>query len=271
MKKTYIIIILLLIAASLQSQVRVNFSLQNPRLDQGKFVFDVTATIPAGQQWKVGPTCIRVSFNTIPPGALTVLEDMPAANANLNLSNNTNYGNMTTTSIMNDTAVSLNILQLYQRNCYALTTGTHALGSVRWNVVNQNACINITFQQISVIMDSLTGLTFGPQWTATNRGCDPIGIVQIIDKTPTSYCLYQNYPNPFNPGTKIRYDIPKTTGVKLVIYDALGRVVETLVDMEFGAGSYEVTWDGSSYSSGLYFYKIIAGDYVHTNKMVLIK
>jgi hypothetical protein len=271
MKKIIFIFILLFIANTLPSQVRVNFSLTNPRLDQGKFVFDVVATIPTGQQWKVGPTCIRINFNTVPPNGLSVLEDNPALNANTNLSGNNNYGNMTTTSILNDTAVSLNILQLYQHNCYYMTPGTYTLGSVRWNVLNLSACINTGFLSFSAIFDSMTALTYQTQWTGVGRGCDPIGVTQLSNNTPAEFKLYQNYPNPFNPATTIRFDIPKTSNVRLTIYDALGREVETPVDREIKTGTYEVSWDARNYSSGLYFYKLITDEFVETNKMVLIK
>lgn len=88
--------------------------------------------------------------------------------------------------------------------------------------------------------------------------------------------LSQNYPNPFNPQTKIKFDVPanvkgQTSNVKLVIYDLLGREVTTLVNEELKPGTYEADWDGSNFSSGVYFYKIISGDFVETKKMVLMK
>ena len=93
-----------------------------------------------------------------------------------------------------------------------------------------------------------------------------------------SYSLSQNYPNPFNPTTKIRFTIPSTPlsfgegmGVRLVIYDLLGKEVATLVKEEKPAGTYEVTFDASGLSSGVYYYKITAGDYSETKKMILIR
>lgn len=272
MKKVITVFIVLLIASSLHAQVRVNFSVTNPRIESGKFVYDVMATVPSGQQWKVGPTCIRIQYNTVPGGSLSVQQDNPATNANLNLSGNSNYGNMTTTSILNDSAISLNVLQLFQRNCYYLTAGTYTLGSVRWNVVSPGACINISFLTYSTVFDSMTALTYQTQWTKTDTGCVPIGInTQLTGQIPVDYQLYQNYPNPFNPATKIRYDIPENSYVRLVIYDALGRVIESLVDQNLKAGTYEAIWDAGDRSSGLYFYKIIAGEFTRTGKMVLIK
>jgi hypothetical protein len=96
---------------------------------------------------------------------------------------------------------------------------------------------------------------------------------------PRSYRLYQNYPNPFNPSTTISYDIPdgqERVDVGLRIYDLRGRLVRKLVDTESLPGRYAVQWDGRSdrgerVSSGVYFYQIIAGDFVSTRKLVVIK
>ncbi|MBL7128655.1 MAG: DUF362 domain-containing protein [Ignavibacteria bacterium] len=86
-----------------------------------------------------------------------------------------------------------------------------------------------------------------------------------------SYKVYQNYPNPFNPTTNIRYEIPRGGFVKLVVFDALGKEVTTLVNEKLNAGSYEVDWDGTDYPSGVYFYKLITDGFVDVKKMVLVK
>jgi hypothetical protein len=97
---------------------------------------------------------------------------------------------------------------------------------------------------------------------------------------PSVFRLGQNYPNPFNPVTKIQYDLPKDVKVKLIIYDILGREVIRLVNNEFKqAGRYTVEFNGNNYASGVYFYRIDAGDpssrsgqgFVQSKKMVLIK
>ncbi|KXK41036.1 MAG: Aminopeptidase N [Chlorobi bacterium OLB5] len=110
----------------------------------------------------------------------------------------------------------------------------------------------------------------------TTNGGIPVGILQINGTLPVEYSLSQNYPNPFNPQTKIKFDIPanvkgQTTNVKLVIYDLLGREVTTLVNEELKPGTYEADWDGSNFSSGVYFYKIITEGFVETKKMILMK
>jgi len=105
----------------------------------------------------------------------------------------------------------------------------------------------------------------------TIKYSQPVGIQTLSNEIPKEYKLIQNYPNPFNPSTNIKFDIQKTSLAKLIIYDALGREVATLVNEELKAGSYQVDWDGSGYPSGVYFYKIIADDYVNVKKMILLK
>jgi carboxypeptidase T len=88
---------------------------------------------------------------------------------------------------------------------------------------------------------------------------------------PSRYDLSQNYPNPFNPSTSIKYQLPKAGYVKLTVFDALGRVVKTLVNENKPAGVYETSLDASQLSTGVYFYKIEAGDFSDVKKMMLIK
>jgi len=90
------------------------------------------------------------------------------------------------------------------------------------------------------------------------------------------YRLYQNYPNPFNPVTKIKYDLKKEfrsqeSEVKLSIFDILGKKIKDLVSEKLQPGTYEVTFDGSNLPSGVYFYKLSAGNYTETEKMLLLK
>lgn len=94
---------------------------------------------------------------------------------------------------------------------------------------------------------------------------------QAGNQSPAKFSLYQNYPNPFNPVTTIKYDIAKGSDVKLTVYDMLGREVSTLVNDFINAGTYEVNFDASGFSSGTYFYKIQAGDFTEIKKMVIIK
>ncbi len=98
-----------------------------------------------------------------------------------------------------------------------------------------------------------------------------VGIKDSKNTLPQNYFLSQNYPNPFNPSTTINYEIPKSSLVILKVYDVLGREVATLVDEEKPAGRYNITFDASKYSSGVYFYRISAGGFSLIKKMVLLK
>ena len=79
---------------------------------------------------------------------------------------------------------------------------------------------------------------------------------------PTVYELYQNYPNPFNPTTKIKYSVPKTSKVSLALFTILGEEIATLVNEEKTAGNYEVEFNASNLPSGVYFYRLQAGEFI---------
>ena len=99
----------------------------------------------------------------------------------------------------------------------------------------------------------------------------PVGVNNITSTIPGKFSLSQNYPNPFNPSTIIRYQIPKNSFVNIKVYDVMGREVSALVNENLKAGTYEATFDGSNLSSGVYYYKITAGEFTDTRKMLLIK
>jgi len=86
-----------------------------------------------------------------------------------------------------------------------------------------------------------------------------------------SYQLYQNYPNPFNPFTKIKFSVPKSEIVQIKVYDILGKEIKTILKEFKQAGNYEVELDASNLPSGIYFYRMISGDYSETKKMILLR
>jgi len=88
---------------------------------------------------------------------------------------------------------------------------------------------------------------------------------------PTEYALAQNYPNPFNPMTEISLSLPRVSEVKLDVFNLLGQKVTTIFDGELEAGTHSFSWDGSSVASGVYLYRVTAGDFVETKKMILLK
>lgn len=90
-------------------------------------------------------------------------------------------------------------------------------------------------------------------------------------KFPTQYCLLDNYPNPFNPATRIRYQIAENVKVNIKVYNMCGQEVATLINEFKEKGYHSVSWDARSYSSGIYYYRMIAGTHVETKKMLLLK
>lgn len=109
-----------------------------------------------------------------------------------------------------------------------------------------------------------------------NRQNWVIGIQNISTEVPERYELRQNYPNPFNPSTMIEFAIPRSENVSIKIYDITGREVYNLLNMDMKSGTYKVDWlginnIGDDVSSGVYFYRIVAGDYVQAKKMILVR
>jgi len=105
-------------------------------------------------------------------------------------------------------------------------------------------------------------------------GMDTTKIITDVENElniPTDYKLSQNYPNPFNPTTTIQYTLPKNTFVKIIVYDVLGNVVETLVNKEQPLGTYTVNFNASNIASGIYFYQLKTDAKIITRKMVLMK
>ena len=95
--------------------------------------------------------------------------------------------------------------------------------------------------------------------------------IENIFFSPTKFKLFQNYPNPFNPGTKIQYSLGSRQFVSIKVYDVLGNEIATLVNEEKSAGEYEVNFNASNLSTGIYFYKLQTGNYSMIKKMVLLK
>jgi hypothetical protein len=99
-----------------------------------------------------------------------------------------------------------------------------------------------------------------------------VGVVTGVGElVPVEYGLSQNYPNPFNPSTVISYGLPNNSHVRLEVYDALGKLVETLVDKDLESGQYQVRLDGGGLAAGVYYYRMTAGDFVSTKKLLLVK
>jgi hypothetical protein len=99
----------------------------------------------------------------------------------------------------------------------------------------------------------------------------PIGASKPEPMTLEGFLLAQNYPNPFNPETDITFTLPEASNVTLTVHNILGQVVEELVDSEMQAGYHRVSWNGQNAASGVYFYRITAGQFSDTKRMLLLK
>ena len=128
----------------------------------------------------------------------------------------------------------------------------------------------------TVISDASYGI-HNPKYIVTGLlgAMKSIGIVTAVndevESIPTEYTLYQNFPNPFNPTTNIRFSLPQSSNVKVVIYDAIGKQVQTLVNNELNAGIHTISWNAEGLASGIYLCRIEAGNFVQVNKMLLLK
>jgi hypothetical protein len=102
-------------------------------------------------------------------------------------------------------------------------------------------------------------------------GGTPFVSVESNNNLPESFSLTQNYPNPFNPSTTIKFTLPQRSNVRLVLINMLGQVVKEITNNNYSAGSHQVTMDASRLASGIYFYKLQAGSFSDTKKLVLLK
>ncbi|HQF42775.1 MAG TPA: T9SS type A sorting domain-containing protein [Ignavibacteriaceae bacterium] len=147
--------------------------------------------------------------------------------------------------------------------------------SENWEVFNW-----VNFRKYTRIYDSNNNLieTITQYWNDSNWINDgrvlysysPTDVEELPGEIKT-YSLSNNYPNPFNPSTTIKYQIPKSGLVTLKVYNVLGKEITTLVNEEKSVGSYEITFDASGLSSGIYFYKLSADNFQQTKKMILLK
>jgi hypothetical protein len=286
MKKIIISLLVTLLISSLSySQVRTRFFLTNPAIQSGYWSIELKFTVPAGQTWRVGSCNIRVNWAGSPnPANLSIHPDASVSGANSLLHNNSNYGLMTTTSILAGATISLNIIHNPSTPYAVFSPGTYSIGRLRWNRLDTSAGQCITpVQRVfgngpSVVYDSLTQLMYGSGWdtlASSQPGCIRVdyltGNRDNENELPTVYKLYNNYPNPFNPSTIIRYDLSRKTFVNLSVYDILGRLVTELIDQDMNAGRYEAAWNAVNFASGIYFYKLVTAEFTDTKKMLLIK
>jgi hypothetical protein len=143
------------------------------------------------------------------------------------------------------------------------TTGPDTLIRVMNDANNQTFVFTVNRQPSTFTFDPGNDIVI-------KQGSTVLGIVPELE-IPREYALYQNYPNPFNPVTKVNFDLPERTFVKINVFDITGKVVKTLVNEERNSGKYVISFDGSDLSSGIYYYKLETDKFTDTKKMVLVK
>lgn len=158
-----------------------------------------------------------------------------------------------------------------------------SLGNKLWDrITYNNDSLEYSAYSIDQNVDSsfiVCGNAFNPPFKDSNpqylyvfktKKINPIGISNISSNLPSDYKLHQNYPNPFNPVTRIKLELPKAEQIEFAVYDILGRKIYTAFYNK-PAGNYEIDFDGSEFSSGIYFYSIKAGEFKETKKMIILK
>jgi hypothetical protein len=148
--------------------------------------------------------------------------------------------------------------------------GVHrsADGGVTWASFSSGISANTRIWSLAVNSDGIFAGTSSGVWVTTS----PTEIkIEKGNSEPFSFSLKQNFPNPFNPSTTISFTLAKRSFVILKVYDILGREVETLINGEMQAGNHNQLWNAANLSSGIYFYRLQAGLFTETKKLVLLK
>jgi len=158
-------------------------------------------------------------------------------------------------------------LQLYKKVFPVLWTSPAVKGITLWGYL-EGQMWQSTCYLVHIDGTPRPALVWLAQYVADN----PLtGVNETTSTLPSKYELDQNYPNPFNPTTNIRYSIVKSSKVTLKIFDILGREVQTLVNTEQAPGQYTVSFNAVNLASGIYFYRIIAGNFTAIKKLMLLK
>ena len=152
---------------------------------------------------------------------------------------------------------------------YKLSTGSPCLGKGRLTATVGGVVLNAPATDYSGVTRPLPASTWPDLGASESIFTDDVK--DAGPEIPTEFALTQNYPNPFNPSTTIRYALPASENVKLTVHDLLGREIAVLVDEIQHAGLKEVEWNAFQVSSGIYFFKVQAGNFTETKKMSLIK
>ncbi|UCF65211.1 MAG: T9SS type A sorting domain-containing protein, partial [bacterium] len=157
-------------------------------------------------------------------------------------------------------------------------TTYHGLETVRYNSNGDNEWISEVNQYAGIgkglsLDNDLNLFVVGQFYYSVIKYSQliPTSNEEVSSNVPEEYYVAQNYPNPFNPSTTIKFDLPNMSDVTLKIFNILGEEITTLVSDRLSAGSYSYDWDASNLAGGVYLYRLQAGQYVETRKMVLLR
>ena len=132
----------------------------------------------------------------------------------------------------------------------------------------------LTFKYYNSLDDEIVDYSESLDFTANmivGNGLNTFGLSHVVDIMPEDYSLSRAYPNPFNPVTTLSFTLPVETEVSIAVYNLYGREVFSLINGNMQAGYHSIVWNANSYSSGVYFVKMIAGEFVNTQKLMLVK
>jgi hypothetical protein len=134
---------------------------------------------------------------------------------------------------------------------------------------------------MNIFLDDSSNVFVGGDYTDSTNGSNyflikikqdiRVGVTKDNNNIPNSFRLTQNYPNPFNPNTVISYSLPSVSNVKLIVYNTLGQIVKVLENSFMNAGNYSVNFNADDLPSGIYFYKLEAGQFTQVKMMMLLK
>lgn len=154
------------------------------------------------------------------------------------------------------------------------TVGDLVINNPAGITLSQATTINGVLRLMAGVFDNTIPFTLGPNGSISYEGGSlkvPTSVERLPEIISTEFALQQNYPNPFNPSTTIRYELPKGANVTLKIYDLMGHEVAELVNEKHDAGAYEIVWNASGVASGMYFYRVTAGNFTSVRKLILMK
>jgi hypothetical protein len=219
-----------------------------------------------------GANWTQTALNTNYVQSLTISgEDIFASTGRLFLS--TDRGALWTDVTTGLSNLPVFALATYENNVFALTNWGNIFLSTNngadWELINEG--IIDTLVLAIGINDSYIFASGVGEGIWRRPISEMITNIENTIELPKTFTIEQNYPNPFNPGTTIKYSVPKLSFVTIKIYDVLGSEVAALVNEEKPIGRYEVTFDATQLPSGVYFYRLQAGSFVQTRKMILLK